>query len=97
MRLMSVLGIRPPQPGDDTLADRAIRAAVSAAHCAHEMLRENIRHDPQFAGTICRALGCAHPDCVAPLGAIEARVNQIPKVVSAALGGSAQVLPFPID
>lgn len=94
--LARVFGIRPAQPGDDTVADREIRAAVAEAFCAQDKLRDNIRKDPVFAGTICRALGCAHPTCSEPLEAIARRVNQIPAVV-ARVAGQGRVLPFPID
>jgi hypothetical protein len=97
MRLLQIFGIRPPRPGDDVVADRTIRQAVTDAFCAQQKLRENIRHEPGFAGVICRALGCEHPDCLVPMRSIESRITQIPRVVSVALGGSSQVLPLPLD
>jgi predicted RND superfamily exporter protein len=96
-RVLQLFGIRPPRPGDDVAADRTIRQAVTDAFTAQTKLRENIRHEPGFAGVICRALGCEHPDCLAPMRSIEERITQIPKVVSVALGGSSQVLPLPFD
>jgi hypothetical protein len=95
MGLLKLFGVRLPRPGDDTDADRVIREAVTDAFTAQQKLRENIQSSPGFAGIICRALGCEHPDCTTPLQSLHDRVMQIPKVVSAALGGSSQVLPSP--
>jgi hypothetical protein len=95
--LAKVFGIRPAQPGDDTEADRQIRAAVAEAVIAQDRLRENIRHDPAFAGKICQALGCAHPSCQDPLAAISRRVNQIPRVFARVVAGQGRVLPFQPD
>jgi hypothetical protein len=92
-----VFGIRPAQPGDDTAADQAIREAVAESFCAQDQLRANIRHDPHFAGTICKALGCEQDGCADPLGAIARRVTQIPGVVARVVAGQGQVLPFPHD
>jgi hypothetical protein len=96
-RVLKLFGIRLPRPGDDVAADRTIRQAVTDAFTAQTKLRENIRHEPGFAGVICRALGCNHPDCLVPMSSIEKRITQIPRVVSVVLGGSSQVLPLPLD
>ncbi len=93
MGLLAVFGIRPPRPGDDSVANRAILAAFSGAAIAHNTLRRNLRTDPFFAGIICKAMGCAHPDCQAPLPALIERAHQIPPIVDRLSEGSAPVLP----
>lgn len=97
MGLLSFAGVRPAQPGDDTLADRTLRAALAGVAVAHETLRESLRHDPFFAGVICRAMGCNHPQCLAPLPALEERIQQIPPIVDLLSEGSARVLPAPLN
>lgn len=98
MHLLKFAGVRLPKPGDDTVADQAIRSALAAVADAHGRLRRLIASDPHAAGIICRALGCQHPDCQDPLPVIEARSGQIPPVIEK-LSDQPQnpVLPKPHD
>jgi hypothetical protein len=93
MGIMSkAFGIQPPRVGDDTLADRALRAALAGAAIAHQHLRENLRSDPLFGPVICRALGCADPDCTA-VPTLEKRAEQIPPVINKLADGAGEILP----
>lgn len=95
MALFRFLGIRLPRPGDDSIANRAILEAFSGTAIAHNALRRNLRIDPFFASVICKAMGCAHPDCGDPLPAIAERAEQIPVIVDKLSEGSAPILPRP--
>lgn len=93
MSFLSFFGIRAPQPGDDSIADLALRAALDGAAYAHGTLREALRTDPVFGSVICRALGCQDPECKAPLPTLERRTDQIPPVIDTLSEGEAPVLP----
>jgi hypothetical protein len=97
MGLLRFVGVQAPKPGDDTIADRAIREVLEAANNAHKRLREHLRNEPGFVGIICRALGCTDPECVAPLPVVQERIEQIPPIVDKLAEGTSPILPAAHD
>lgn len=97
MGLFSYLGIRVPRPGDDSIADQALRTALAGAAYAHQTLRESLRSDPFFGTIICRALGCQDPECKGPTPILDLRSRQMPPIVDKLSEGHNPVLPKPED
>lgn len=79
MNILAFAGIRAEAPAA-VVDDSPLIRLVDTAKAAHDHLRAHLK-DPDFAGVLCRALGCRQGGCLEAAPTLKARSKQIPAVV----------------